>query len=95
MKNWKNIFIIIAVAVVIFSCFYVFLLFQGKLFIANKIQEATGRKVSIGQLVIKPPLNIELKNLEIEGLAKISSIYLSPSIPNIFLGKIAFNKIRR
>ncbi len=94
MKNSKNIFIIIAVSVVIFSCFYIFLLFQGKLFIVNKLQGATGRKVSIGQLVIKPPLNIELKNLEIEGLAKISSIYLSPSIPNIFLGKIAFNKIR-
>ncbi|MCG2713512.1 MAG: DUF748 domain-containing protein [Candidatus Omnitrophica bacterium] len=94
MKNWKNIFIIIAISVIIFSCFYVFLLFQGKFFIANKLHEATGRKVSIGQLVIKPPLNIELKNLEIEGLAKISSIYLSPSIPNIFLGKIAFNKIR-
>jgi len=94
MKNWKNIFIIIAISVIIFSCFYVFLLFQGKFFIANKLQEATGRKVSIGHLVINPPLNIELKNLEIEGLAKISSIYLSPSIPNIFLGKIAFNKIR-
>ena len=94
MKNWKNIFIIIAISVIVFSCFYVFLLFQGKLFIANKLKEATGRKVSIGQLVIKPPLNIELKNLEIEGLAKISSIYLSPSIPNVFLGKIAFNKIR-
>ncbi|MDD5097552.1 MAG: DUF748 domain-containing protein [Candidatus Omnitrophica bacterium] len=94
MKNWKNIFIIIAAVVIVFCCFYVFLLFQGKLFIANKLKEATGRKVSIGQLVIKPPLNIELKDLEIEGLAKISSIYLSPSIPSIFLGKVAFNKIR-
>lgn len=94
MKNWKIIFIIIAVSVIIFSCFYVFLLFQGKLFIVNKLQEVTGRKVSISQLVIKPPLNIELKNLEIEGLAKVNYIYLSPSIPNIFFGKIAFNKIR-
>ena len=94
MKNWKIIFIIIAVSVIIFSCFYVFLLFQGKLFIANKLQEATGCKVRISQLLIKPPLNIELKNLEVEGLARISSIYLSPSIPNLFFGKIAFNKIR-
>ena len=94
MKNWKNIFIIITVSVIIFCCFYVFLLFQSKLFIVNKLNQATGRKVSIDQLIIKPPLNIELKDLEIEGLAKISSIYLSPSIPNIFLGKIAFNKIK-
>lgn len=94
MKNWKNIFISLTVLVIIFSCIYAFLLFKGKFILAHKLQEVTGQKVSIGQLILRPPLNLELKDLDIAGLAKIDYIYLSPSIPYLLTGKLALNKVR-
>jgi len=94
MKNWKNIFISLTVLVIIFSCVYAFLLFKGKFILAHKLQAITGRKVSIGQLMLRPPLNLELKDLDIAGLAKIDYVYVSPSIPSLLTGKLALNKVR-
>ena len=94
MKNWNKAFIIIAILVILFSLFYVFLILSTKTILANKIEQATGCKTTIGKLNIKPPLNFEIRNLNIEGLVKVGYIYLSPSIPNLLFGKIAFNKVK-
>lgn len=94
MKNWKNIFISLTVLVIIFSSVYAFLLFKGKFILAHKLQAITGRKVSIGRLILRPPLNLELKDLDIAGLTKIDYIYVSPSIPYLLTGKLALNKVR-
>lgn len=94
MKNWKNIFISLTVLVIVFSCVYAFLLFKGKFILADKLQAITGQKVTIGQLILKPPFNLELKDLDIAGLAKIDYIYVSPSIPYLLTGKLALNKVR-
>jgi len=94
MRNWKNIFTGIAVSVIISSCVYAFLLFKGRFMLADKLQAVFGRKVSIGNLILRPPLNLELKNLDIPGLAKIDYVYISPSIPYLLVGKLALNKVR-
>ena len=94
MKNWNKIFIIIAIVVICFSLFYVFFLLGAKIMLVTKIQQATGHKTSIEKLNIRPPLNLEIKNLHIEGLLKASHIYLSPSIPSLLFGRIAFNKLK-
>jgi hypothetical protein len=93
MKNWKKIFIIIAIVVIVFSLAYAFILLEAKNIIAHKIAKATGLKTTIGQLSIIPPFNLEAKGFEIVGLIKADYIYLSPSIPNFLTGKVAFNKI--
>jgi len=94
MKNWKKIYIIVASLVIFFSLVYVFFLLTAKAIILNKIEQASGSKASINKLTIKPPLNIEIRDLEVNGLLKASYIYLSPSIPNLLFGRIAFNKIK-
>lgn len=94
MKNWKKIYIIVASLVIFFSLAYVFFLLTAKAIIVNKIELVSGSKVSINKLIIKPPLNIEIRDLEVDGLLKAGYIYLSPSIPNLLFGKIAFNKIK-
>jgi len=94
MKNWKNIFIGIAVSVIFLSCVYAFLILKAKSILADKLGSAFGRKVSIGQLKLKPPLNLELMDLDVEGLVKVDYVYISPSIPNLLAGKIALNKVR-
>jgi len=94
MKNWKKIYIIVASIVILFSLAYVFFLLTAKAIIVNKIEQATGANVTINKLTIKPPLNIEINGLEIDGILKAGYIYLSPSIPNLLFGRIAFNKIK-
>ncbi len=62
--------------------------------LADKLQAVFGRKVNIGNLILRPPLNLELKDLDIPGLAKIDYVYISPSIPYLLIGKLALNKVR-
>jgi len=94
MKNWKNIFIRIAVLTICLSLAYAFLVVKAKYILANKLEDAFGRKVKIGQLKLKSPLNLELMDLDVEGLINIGYVYISPSIPNLLTGKIALNKVR-
>jgi hypothetical protein len=93
MKNWKNLFTIIATVVIIFSLVYTVILLAAKSIIANKIEKATGLKTSISKLSILPPFNIEAGGIEIIGLIKADRIYLAPSLRSLLFGKLAFNKI--
>jgi len=94
MNNGKRFFIILSLAVIVLSVFYVFLILKARFILADKLTTAFGRKVNIGQLNLKPPLNLELTDLEIENLVKIDYVYISPSIPNLLAGRFALNKVR-
>ena len=94
MNNWKRIFIVIVILVISLSCFYAFLIVKAKFILADKLSSAFGRKVKIGQLKLSPPLNLELMDLDVEGLININYVYISPSIPNLLTGRLALNKIR-
>lgn len=94
MKPWKRtLFIVISALLIFFACAYVFLIFQGKAIIINKLGEFTHKKVSIADFKVTPPFNIGIKNLNIEGLAKIENISISPSILSLVLGRLAFNRV--
>lgn len=93
MKNWKKIFIIVAFLIIIASIAYSYLVFKGRFMLADKLGQVFGGKVNIGQVIIKPPFNLEIKDLEIGDLVDIESIYISPSIPYLLSGKIALNKV--
>jgi len=94
MKNWKKIFIIISILVFSFSSAYLVLILKAKGIIAGRLSEALGRRVDIGQIDIKPPLNLEVFDFNVEGLARIGYIYVSPSIPYLLTGRLALNKVR-
>ena len=93
MKDWKKLFKVISIVVIIFSLVYVVILLAAKTIIVHKIQRATGLKTTISGLVILPPLNIEARGFEIAGLIKADRVNLAPSIRSLLLGKLAFNKI--
>ncbi|MCX5694145.1 MAG: DUF748 domain-containing protein [Candidatus Omnitrophica bacterium] len=93
MKNWKRIFKKVAVVIIIFSLFYAVILLTTKNIIANKIQKATGLKTTIGSLTLLPLFTIEAQMFEVAGLIKADRIYISPSLPNLLFGHLAFNKI--
>jgi len=93
MKDWKKIFTIVVIVVIVFSLVYTFILLAAKTIIANKIQKATGLKTTVSGLIILPPLNIEIRGFEIAGLIKADRVHLAPSMRSLLFGKFAFNKI--
>jgi hypothetical protein len=93
MQNWKKIFTIITITVIIFSLVYTVILLAAKTVIANKIQKATGLKTTISGLIILPPFNIEARGFEVAGLIKADRVCLAPSLRSLLFGKLAFNKI--
>ena len=83
----------IAILVLLFAAAYGILRFLGKAMIIEQIEGLTHRKVSIGNLDFALPFNLEIQNLNIEGLAKIESLSISPSIPYLIIGNLAFNNV--
>lgn len=95
MKRWIKIIFIVAIsAAILYSPTYIFLILEGRNIVISRIADFTQRKVSIGRLGIRPPLHLAIKNLEIQGLAKIDTILISPSIVGFLMGNIAFNDIQ-
>ncbi|MDD4894322.1 MAG: hypothetical protein PHW54_03305, partial [Candidatus Omnitrophica bacterium] len=84
----------IVVFVIVFAVTFVFLLVEGKSIVAAQLAKMTHKKVSIGYVGLTLPFNIEVKNLEIPGTAKIAYASISPSIPGLLGGNIVLNDLR-
>ena len=69
------------------------MVFEGKAIVIKHLEKLTNRKVSVGFFDITLPFNLDIKNLNIEGLAKIDNIAVSPSMLYFVMGNIAFNNI--
>lgn len=95
MKFWTKVLVVIfVVAVIIYGSLYLFLLFKGRSLIVRQLENLTKNKVTIGYFNIAPPLTIEIKAINIEGLANIGSLSISPSILGLLTGSLAFNEIQ-
>lgn len=91
----KKIFLTLVIAMVAFyGAAYLFMLFLGKSIIINRLEAATHKKVSMGQLIVLPPCSLEIKKLNINGIAKIDSLSVSPSILSLFTGKLTLHKLK-
>jgi hypothetical protein len=66
---------------------------KGKGMIIDNLQKITGKKARIGYINLLPLLKLRIDDLDIEGIAKIKEITVSPSLIYLFAGKIALNKV--
>jgi hypothetical protein len=96
--NKEKIERILAISIIslaiIFGSLCIFFDLAGKSVISKGIESLTHRKTRIGYISFTPPLNLEIGKLNIEGLAKIDSIYISPSIVSLFTGKLVLNRLK-
>ena len=84
---------IIVIFTFLFITIYAFVRFLGKPIVIEQIEQLTHKKVSLGDLNLALPFSLEIKDLNIEGMAKAESISVSPSIPYLIIGNLAFNNI--
>ena len=85
---------IILIFALVFVVAYIFIVFQGKAIITGQLETLLGRKVSINYAGLILPLDLEIKNLDIPGLAKVDYALISPSIPGLLSGKIVLNGLK-
>ena len=78
----------------IFTAAHLFLVFQGRNLVIKQLETLTKKKVTIGDFAITPPLSLQLKKLGIEGLAKVDTVVITPSMLSFITGHIGFNDIR-
>lgn len=93
--NFKKILVTgLIIFALVFIVAYIFIVSQGKAIIARQIENLTHRKVTLDYVGLTLPFNLEMKNLEIPGLAKIDYVSISPSIPGLLSGKIVLNDLK-
>jgi len=90
----KILSIAIIVGVVLFSVIHVFIMLQGRSILTKEIEKVFHKKTNVGFIHYTMPLNLELRNLNIEGLVKAERIYISISPLYLLTGRLAFNNIR-
>jgi hypothetical protein len=90
----KLIFLGILVLIGIYCIAYAFILTKGKAIIQKNLENLTHKKVTIGFFDITFPLNLEIKNINIEGAGKIEKIMLSPSLLSLITGSVGLNSLR-
>ncbi|MDD5255680.1 MAG: DUF748 domain-containing protein [Candidatus Omnitrophica bacterium] len=94
MKPWMKVLAIAAVlAAVVFTAANVFLVFQGKALLVSLLKQATGRNVTLGSLELIPPLQFNLRDLQIEGILKAESISITPGFLGLIAGRISVNSL--
>jgi len=69
------------------------MIFEGKGIVIAQLERLTNRKVSMGFFEVTLPFNLEIKNLNIDGLLTAESITISPSLPYFMMGNFAFNNV--
>ncbi|MFA5090796.1 MAG: DUF748 domain-containing protein [Candidatus Omnitrophota bacterium] len=95
MKLRERILFVITISLVVFlGSTYLFFLIWGKAITIKRLQEITKKKVTIGYFNVSPPLKIEIKNLNIEGLAEIESIDIRPNILGFLSGTLVLDTFK-
>ena len=90
----KILLIIVIIFALIFAGAYVFLLLQGKAIVAQQIENLVHKKANLDYAGLAFPLNLEIKKLDIPGLARVDYVSVSPSIPGFLTGNIVLNDLR-
>lgn len=94
IKKRKFLLPILLIALLSFLVAQVFIATKGKRIAIQDLQEVTGRKVTIASLQLIPPFNLLAKNIVIEDMAKVKSIFISPSIIGLLTGQLILNEIK-
>ena len=62
--------------------------------LTQQLKNKLNKEVNIGYFGVRLPLDLEIKDLNIEGLAKVDHIFISPSLLRLLTGKIVLNEIK-
>ena len=82
--NPKFLFIILLICVLSFVFLHIFVNIKGKALLTRKLEQTFQRKVEIGSLTTSFPLNLHIKNIDVENLFKIDEIVAGGGLLDLF-----------
>ncbi|MBM3244129.1 MAG: DUF748 domain-containing protein [Candidatus Omnitrophica bacterium] len=83
---------ILALAI-IYATVYLYLAIMGQALLTSQLQELTGRRVTMGYFSITPSLKIDIKDIDITGVAKSNRVSASFSIIQLLKGRVILNDL--
>jgi len=92
-KIFKIIIWIAVVLAVIFLLLNIVFAIFGKSIVAGQIEKNLKLKAKLGSISIGFPLSVNIRKLDIQGLAKIDSLSARPSILGFLAGKVVLNEL--
>ena len=94
-KNWNRLIIaLLVISALFFLTAYFFITIKGKAEIIKQLEGLTHKKTTVRYFGLTPFFHLAIKGLDIEGLAKVDAIYITPSIPRLLTGKLILNSIK-
>jgi len=94
MKKLPKIIIGIAIfLVIIFFLAGVGIAVFGKQIVLSQIEKNLKKKATLGNINISLPLAASIRKLDIQGLVKIDSLYIRPSLLGLLAGKILLSEV--
>jgi len=78
---------------IVYATVYLFFASMGKSILTFELENLIGKNVKIGYFAISPTFTIKVKNLNIDGFAKVDSISASPSFLSLLRGKVVLNNL--
>ncbi|MFH1338917.1 MAG: DUF748 domain-containing protein [Candidatus Omnitrophota bacterium] len=85
---------VLIILALLFIAAYMFFAARGKALLTEKLEDALKKEVSIGEVKLRIPLTLEVKELEIKELAKADYVYVAPSLTGLLAAKIVLNEVR-
>jgi hypothetical protein len=85
---------VLIILILLFGALYIFIAVKGRALLSQKLTEALKREVSIGNLSLNMPLELEIKDLSIAGLARAEYVYVSPGLSGLLSGKLTLNQVK-
>jgi hypothetical protein len=92
-KIFKIIIWIALFLAVIFLLLNIAIALFGKAIVAGQIEKNLKLKAKLESMSISFPLSVNIRNLDIQGLAKIDSLSARPSILGFLAGKVVLNEL--
>lgn len=89
----KTIGLIIIALAIIYASVYMFLAVMGQVIFTKALSDLTGKKVTVGSFLISPGFTFELRDFDIEGLAKSKSLVASVDLLRLFRKRLVFRKL--
>jgi len=95
MRRIERIFGLVVISLaILFGLVYIFLTIAGKAIISRQLESLTNKKTTIEYFGFTPGFHLQIVHLDIQGLFKADSIYITPDIFGLLCGKLSFNNLK-
>jgi len=84
----------IVLFLIFFSALWIYISFFGKEMLVGQLEDRLGMPVELEEVTLKLPLSVNLKKLELSGLAKVREISFTPILPALLSGRIIIDDLR-